>query len=111
MKAIPVEEPTAKALSPAGATLRLTDRSAIGDVEPMPTLPAPLMTKRGFVPSAVEEAISKMLPFDVSMPSVQLPFATPSEYSREGLVAEKIERLASGVVVPMPTRPADVMRI
>ena len=72
----------------------------------MPMLPAPLMTKRGLVPSAVEEAISKELALLVSMPSVH--WVPPlAENSSEGLVEAKMESLLSGVVVPMPMFPVE----
>ena len=88
-KSFRVDEPTANSGCPAVRLVVSTERRAHGVVVPMPTLPAPLIRKRTLVPSEVEDAISKLLPLLVSMPSVHwLPVPAPSENSRDGLVVE-----------------------
>ena len=83
----------------------LTDKTADGLDDAMPTLPAPSMVNLVLVPSAVEEAILNLLASAVSMPMVQAESPLPVVNPRAGVVALKIESELFGVVVPMPTLP------
>src|SRR3990167_9371450 len=63
--------------SPEIYPLPSTDRSADGEVEAMPTLPAPSITNRSLVPNAVELAILNFPPSEISRPAIQSKSATP----------------------------------
>ena len=56
-------------------TCPATESIAYGEVVPMPTFPAPSMTKRSFVPRTVEEEILNLPPEAMSVPMVQLDIA------------------------------------
>src|SRR5689334_2542732 len=76
----------------------------------MPTPPLPSMTRRSDVPSAEEDAILKNPPELLSIPTVHLfvaPDAVENSIAASAAFA-KIESCWFGVVVPIPTLPADV---
>src|SRR3989338_4973178 len=54
-----------------------TESNADGEVEAMPTLPAPSITNRSLVPNAVELAILNFPPSEISRPTIQSKSATP----------------------------------
>src|SRR3989344_3193202 len=108
--------------SPLKSPLPWTERSWEGEVVPMPTFPAPSITKRSLVPRTVEEEILNLPPEAMSVPMVQLDIArgrpvtvldaakvSCGEPAAVELAVYSVRRVL-GVVVPTPSWPSEEMK-
>ncbi len=87
----------------------LTDKTAEGEEEAMPTLPFPSIVNLVLVPSAVEEAILNFQLSLLSRPIVQEEPAESVIKPTAGLSFVPVEttvRFSDGLVVPIPTLPS-----
>ena len=95
-------------VSPLKATVPFTENVRHGLVVPIPTLPAPSITNRSFVPRAEDEAILNFAASESSTPMVHFSFA-PVTVENSIAASAAFAKMVSfwfGVVVPMPTLAA-----